>query len=156
MATQVILLNGASSAGKTSLALAIQELLPEPWLTLGVDTLIGAMPLKLLGSPDGLTIHEDGRVTVGLEMNAVEVAVRRNPVQVEQLAVEFPAYVREPPAKLSRLGACVREGSLGVELPERRWADDEHVGRAAAWACLACSHDLDEPADGARNGLRGQ
>lgn len=39
---QVIVLNGTSSAGKTSLAEALLEVLPTPWFHLGVDV-IGAM-----------------------------------------------------------------------------------------------------------------
>ncbi|KJY30199.1 hypothetical protein VR45_28250, partial [Streptomyces sp. NRRL S-495] len=37
--TQVIVLNGGSSSGKTTLARALQNLLPDPWLAFSVDTL---------------------------------------------------------------------------------------------------------------------
>lgn len=39
---RVILLNGASSSGKTSLGRALQRVLPDPWFLFGVDAL-GAM-----------------------------------------------------------------------------------------------------------------
>ena len=77
MTVQVILLNGASSSGKTSLARAIQRQLPTPWLTFGVDSLIAAMPPQLDGSPDGLMIYADGRVTVGPAWLALEDDWRR-------------------------------------------------------------------------------
>lgn len=42
-----ILINGASSSGKTMLALALQERLPEPYLHIGIDKLIEMMPAHL-------------------------------------------------------------------------------------------------------------
>jgi chloramphenicol 3-O phosphotransferase len=77
MAADVILLNGPSSAGKSSLARALQDALDEPWLTFGVDALIHAMPLKLDGSADGLIIHPGGRIEVGPTWRALEGAWRR-------------------------------------------------------------------------------
>ena len=41
---QVIVLTGGSSSGKSSIARALQELLPGIWLTYGVDTIIDALP----------------------------------------------------------------------------------------------------------------
>lgn len=38
--SKIILLNGAGSSGKTSIARAIQHLSNEQWLTFGVDTFI--------------------------------------------------------------------------------------------------------------------
>ena len=43
----IIYLNGPSSAGKTQLARALQEALPEPYLYLSIDTLIDLMPAKV-------------------------------------------------------------------------------------------------------------
>lgn len=43
---RVIFLNGASSAGKTSLGKALQEVLPEPYLLVGLDTCFGMVPEK--------------------------------------------------------------------------------------------------------------
>lgn len=42
--TPIILLNGASSSGKTSIARNIQALSAQGWLILGVDTITGMMP----------------------------------------------------------------------------------------------------------------
>ncbi|MFE7193765.1 chloramphenicol phosphotransferase [Kitasatospora sp. NPDC057541] len=49
----MIVLNGGSSSGKSSIARRLQEVLPDPWLTLGVDTLIAALPAALRGSGGG-------------------------------------------------------------------------------------------------------
>jgi len=44
---KVIFLNGPSSSGKTSIARRLQEKLPEPFLHIGIDKLIGMMPAHL-------------------------------------------------------------------------------------------------------------
>ena len=44
MTNRIIYLNGPSSAGKTTIALALQGRLPEPFLRLSLDSLIDAMP----------------------------------------------------------------------------------------------------------------
>ncbi|WP_229891297.1 chloramphenicol phosphotransferase CPT family protein [Streptomyces mashuensis] len=81
MTTQVIVLNGGSSAGKTSLARCLQEeVLPGPWLVLGVDTLIETMPAWMASAdPEqqpggGLVLGSDGEVTVGPAFRALETA----------------------------------------------------------------------------------
>ncbi|GLZ36061.1 hypothetical protein Lesp02_82480 [Lentzea sp. NBRC 105346] len=54
--TQVIVLNGGSSSGKSGIARCLQAVLPDPWLVFGIDGLIDAMPAKGAGiafAPDG-------------------------------------------------------------------------------------------------------
>ena len=50
---QIILLNGTTSAGKTSIAHALQARLPGLWLHVGVDHFIQMTPLKFHGAPEG-------------------------------------------------------------------------------------------------------
>jgi chloramphenicol 3-O-phosphotransferase len=57
--TQVIVLNGASSSGKSGIARCLQAVLPDPWLTLGVDTFIQTMPPALRVSDQGIAIDAD-------------------------------------------------------------------------------------------------
>ena len=64
-AGQAIVLNGTSSAGKTTLGRVLQDRLDGWWLLVGVDTLITAMPWRMYGTPDGHTIRPDGTVEVG-------------------------------------------------------------------------------------------
>jgi chloramphenicol 3-O phosphotransferase len=64
MAMRIIMLNGGSSSGKSSIARCLQSLLPDPWLTFGVDTLVDAMPPALWGSSAGIAVASDGRITV--------------------------------------------------------------------------------------------
>lgn len=87
---EVIVLNGASSSGKTTLAVALQDVVDGTWLIFGIDTLISAIPLKLLDLHEDATIgarprqHEvreggisfdaDGEITVGTEFQRLEAA----------------------------------------------------------------------------------
>ncbi len=52
----IIILNGASSSGKSTLAKALQSILPEDYLLLGVDTFMHAMPRHFAG-----VFPEDGQ-----------------------------------------------------------------------------------------------
>jgi chloramphenicol 3-O phosphotransferase len=64
---QVIVLNGGSSSGKTTLARRLQDRLGASWLTLGVDDLIRALPGgdQPFGSTDkSIGVLPDGTVTV--------------------------------------------------------------------------------------------
>ena len=54
MSTQVIVLNGGSSSGKTGIARCLQAILPQPWLRLGVDDLVDALPPSLADSGAGV------------------------------------------------------------------------------------------------------
>jgi chloramphenicol 3-O phosphotransferase len=73
-ATQVIVLNGGSSSGKTSIARCLQEILPRPWLRLSVDDLIEAMPPSLTGSGSGMAVGPAGEVSIGAGFREMEAA----------------------------------------------------------------------------------
>ncbi len=45
----IIFLNGCSSAGKTTIARAIQHLSEKPWLLIGIDTFFQMMPSAYVG-----------------------------------------------------------------------------------------------------------
>lgn len=74
--TQVIVLNGGSSSGKSGIARCLQAVLPDPWLTFGVDTLVEAMPASLQASDTGIEFAPDGGVSVGPEFRTLEAAWR--------------------------------------------------------------------------------
>jgi chloramphenicol 3-O phosphotransferase len=65
MPIQIIILNGGSSSGKSSIARALQGLLPEPWLAFGVDDFVDALPPAMQNSEDGLVFSPDGSISVG-------------------------------------------------------------------------------------------
>jgi chloramphenicol 3-O phosphotransferase len=70
----VIVLNGISSAGKSTVARTLQALLTQPYLIFGVDTLIDALPPALTTHADGLVSESDGRVQAGAGFTAIEDA----------------------------------------------------------------------------------
>ncbi|WP_373973898.1 AAA family ATPase [Chitinibacter sp. SCUT-21] len=47
---QVIILNGCSSSGKTSIAKALQEILPQQYLNFSIDSVLYALPLSDLAA----------------------------------------------------------------------------------------------------------
>lgn len=72
--TEVIVLNGGSSSGKSGIVRCLQAVLPDPWLALGTDTLVEAMPASLQASDAGIEFAPDGQVVVGPEFRTLEAA----------------------------------------------------------------------------------
>lgn len=67
----ILLLNGTSSAGKTSLAKALQRRWPRPLLAVGIDTVVFALPGRWLDPPGWHEVFvytgsgDDLRITAG-------------------------------------------------------------------------------------------
>ena len=103
MATQVIVLNGGSSSGKSGIARCLQAVLPDPWLVFGVDTLIQAMPASSRMS--GIEFAPGGEVTVAPQFRTLEAA------WIEGVAA------------MARAGAriIVDEAFLGGAASQQRW-----------------------------------
>jgi chloramphenicol 3-O phosphotransferase len=72
--TQVIVLNGGSSSGKSGIARCLQAVLPGAWLTLGTDTFVDALPAAMRESDGGIAFGAGGEVTVGREFRVLEEA----------------------------------------------------------------------------------
>jgi chloramphenicol 3-O phosphotransferase len=72
--TQVIVLNGGSSSGKSRIVRCLQAVLPDPWLAFGTDVLVEAMPASMRTSDGGIEFAADGEVVVGPEFRALEAA----------------------------------------------------------------------------------
>jgi chloramphenicol 3-O phosphotransferase len=72
----VIVLNGGSSSGKSTLATCLQARLNGTWLTLGIDDLIRALSHgpRDTGAGGTLEITSDGSVVVGEAFRAAELA----------------------------------------------------------------------------------
>jgi chloramphenicol 3-O phosphotransferase len=71
---QVIVLNGGSSAGKSGIARCLQSVMPNPWLALGIDKLIEALPTLSPTAATGIEVASDGEVIVEPEFRALEAA----------------------------------------------------------------------------------
>ncbi|MFJ2579131.1 chloramphenicol phosphotransferase CPT [Kitasatospora aureofaciens] len=132
----VIVLNGGSSSGKSSIARCLQELLPEPWLHLGADTLVGALPPSLTGGGEGIGGLDDGdgTVSVGPAFAALDAA--------------WSAGV----AAMARAGAriVVDEVFLGTTASQERWRTALH-GLDVLWVGVRC----DAAVAAAREAARG-
>ncbi|QJT01291.1 chloramphenicol phosphotransferase CPT [Streptomyces asoensis] len=74
MTTQVNVLNGGSSSGKSGIVRCLQAVLPDPWLAVGVDSLLEAMPASLRTSDAGIEFAADGGVSVGPEFRTLQTA----------------------------------------------------------------------------------
>jgi len=61
---RVVILNGGSSAGKTTLGRKLQSSLAGSWLLLGVDLFIWTLPAEMIAAPGGLLRYE-GVITRG-------------------------------------------------------------------------------------------
>ena len=61
---RVVVLNGGSSAGKTTLGRKLQSSLAGSWLLLGIDLFIWTLPTEMIGDPDGL-LRNEGVITRG-------------------------------------------------------------------------------------------
>jgi len=72
--TQVIVINGGSSAGKSEISRCLQTVLEHPWLRLGVDDLVDRLPPSLLDSGAGVAFGQQGEVTIGEGFRGIETA----------------------------------------------------------------------------------
>jgi chloramphenicol 3-O phosphotransferase len=72
--TQMIILNGGSSSGKSGIVRCLQAILADPWLAFGVDSFVGALPARMQGSGEGIVFAADGGVSVGADFRALEAA----------------------------------------------------------------------------------
>lgn len=120
--TQLIVLNGGSSSGKSGIARCLQAVLPEPWLALGVDTLVAAMPAAMRASDAGIEFAPDGGVAVGPEFRVLEAA------WIEGVAA------------MARAGArvIVDEVFLGGADSQRRW-QQRLGGLRVLWVGVRCA-----------------
>lgn len=65
MKTQIIVLNGSTSSGKTSIARHLKAILATPWISLSIDDLLDALPPSLMNTEAGVAFGKHGEVTIG-------------------------------------------------------------------------------------------
>jgi len=129
---QVLVLNGGSSSGKTTLARSLQDVLDGYWLRLGVDTLIDAAPPRLLG-PDGLEMAEDGTVSTGPDFAEVE---RQWASGVARMAVAGARVV-------------VEDNFISGPVAQQRWRE-ALWGLNVGWVGVRCASDVVRAREAAR------
>ncbi|MEJ3652512.1 chloramphenicol phosphotransferase CPT [Actinomycetes bacterium KLBMP 9759] len=125
MTGRVIVLNGGSSSGKSALARCLQAVLPDPWLAVGVDTLVDAMPAALRASDTGIEFAADGGVLVGATFRALEAAWM------------------DGVAAMARSGAgmIIDDVFLGGPASQQRWRDSLR-GLDVLWVGVRCDADI--------------
>ncbi|MBF8191690.1 chloramphenicol phosphotransferase CPT [Nonomuraea sp. K274] len=119
MMTQVIVLNGGSSSGKSGIVRCLQAVLPDPWLAFGVDTLVEAMPSSMIEITPG------GEVNVGPEFRRLEAAWT------------------EGIAAMARAGArvIIDEVFLGGPASQERW-QKALGGLDVLWVGVRCDSEV--------------
>jgi chloramphenicol 3-O phosphotransferase len=119
--TQVILLNGGSSSGKSGIARCLQAVLPDPWLAVGDDVLIQAMPAAMQASEAGIEFTADGQVNVGPGFRRLEAAWM------------------DGVAAMARAGARVIVDAifLGGAVSQQRW-QKALAGLDVLWVAVKC------------------
>ncbi len=145
----IILLNGTSSAGKTSVLRAVQASFSEPYLDLGIDKFIWAMPERYLDRPLwddvlGLATQagETGHRLFGAMHYAIAAAARQGMNVVADHVLVEPRWVAECTALFHDLPAwlvAVRCPLSVLEARERA-RKNRTLGQARAQFKLVHAH----------------
>lgn len=122
---RVIVLNGGSSSGKSSIARCLQEVLPDPWLAFSVDDFVDAMPARLRDSETGIAFAPDGGVSVGAEFRALDTAWSQG------IAAMARASAR----------VVVDDVFLGGPASRRRW-EQALAGLDVLWVGVRCDGEV--------------
>ena len=102
--SQVIILNGIGSVGKSSTAKALQVITSKPFLHVAMDAFLDMLPEKMLAHPDGLlfeALQDNGkpviavrtgpvleRVMRGMRHAVAAMAEQRNNLIVDEVIIE--------------------------------------------------------------------
>jgi chloramphenicol 3-O phosphotransferase len=121
MTTQVIVLNGGSSSGKSGITRCLQSVLPDPWLALGVDTPIELMPASVWTTDAGIKFASGGAVEVGPQFDSLQAA------WMEGVAAMVRAGAR----------VIVDEVFLGGAASQKRW-QTVLTGLDVLWVGVRC------------------
>lgn len=70
----MIIVNGGSSSGKTSIVRHVQDMVSEPWLAISIDDFVDSLPPRLQQSSEGFDITGDGTVQIGDVFRQLEKA----------------------------------------------------------------------------------
>jgi chloramphenicol 3-O phosphotransferase len=111
-------LNGGSSSGKSGIVRCLQAVLSEPWLAMGIDSLVDSMPATMR---DGIEFAPDGGVHVGAAFRALETA------WMEGVAAMVRAGAR----------AVVDDVFLGGAASQQRW-QKALSGLDVLWVGVRC------------------
>lgn len=129
----IILLNGGSSSGKSTLVRELQLRLPDPWLAVGVDTFIAALPTRLTGGDGGIVVGDGGSIGIGAEFTRLENCWMRG---VAAMAAAGARIV-------------VDDGFLSGPPSQQRWREALE-GLDVLWVGVRCAPEEAERREAAR------
>jgi len=129
----MIIVNGGSSAGKTSIVRQLQDMLREPWLAMSIDDFVDSLPAALRRSSDGFDVTMDGAVQVG------------------------GTFIRLQSAWMAGIVATARAGApviiddvfLGAAASQNRWRT-ALSGLHAAWVGVHCDAAIAQQREASR------
>lgn len=134
MTARVIILNGGSSSGKTSIARQLQRQLDEPWLRIGIDDFIASLPLSLQLATDGFSVSDTGTVHLGSEFTRLEEAW--------MTGVAATAHAGAP--------LIVDDVFLSGAETQQRWLKVLSASTQVIWAAVRCDPDVAQEREAAR------
>ncbi len=147
----IVMLNGTSSSGKTSILIALQALLDEPYLHAGIDRFFHMLPPRYLWGPQWMEVlgnpAQPGPVGQSLisGMHHAVAALSRagNPVLVDHVLVER-AWLVECAALFAPLPAYLIGVSCPLLLAEQREyrRNDRAPGQARAYFDRVHAHGV--------------
>lgn len=147
----IIILNGTSSAGKTSLVLALQKILPEPFLDSGIDKFIWMLPERYLDQPLwdevlGLATQAGNvghKLMTGMHYAIAALSRTGNHVIADHVLVE-PKWLQECASLFSELPAFFIAVRCPLEIVEEREQARKNrtLGQARAQFDIVHSHDI--------------
>ena len=148
---KIIILNGTSSSGKTSIIRALQEILEEPLLDAGIDRFIWMLPKRYLYRPLwdevlGLATEAGSvgqRLISGMHQTIAALSKTGNHVAVDHVLVE-PEWLQECTKLFHPLPAFLVGIHCPLEVLEQREAarKDRTLGQARAQIDLVHSHGI--------------
>lgn len=127
MAVDVVVLNGGSSAGKTSIGRCLQALSPRPWLLIGVDDLVDVAPAS------AISFGPAGEVVLGEQWRELEAAWSRGVAEMARAGV----------------GVILDDVFLDGALSQQRTAA-RLDGLAVLWVGVRCDPDVASARERAR------
>jgi chloramphenicol 3-O phosphotransferase len=147
----VVIINGTSSSGKTSIVRAFQGLMDEPYLDAGIDRFIWMLPKRYLDRPLwdevlGLASHPGHvgcRLMSGMHRAIADLAAAGNNIVADHVLVE-PAWLDE----CVRLFAPFAAYLVGIRCPlpvlegRERLRKDRTLGQARAQFSLVHAHGI--------------
>jgi len=148
---KIIILNGTSSSGKTSIVAALQDMLAEPFLDAGIDKFIWMLPRRYLSRPlwdEVLGLATEAgpvgqRLMSGMHHTIAALSRAGNNVVADHVLVERQ-WLLECSRLFSELPALFVGVCCPLEVVERREAErkDRTLGQARAQFQLVHAHGI--------------